>query len=83
MTMVQAIVISGIVCGISGVVQASGVSETLSVEVSGGVGYTAIIIACLAKYNPYMITLVSFTLCYSCAREELIIFKLLIMFQIQ
>ncbi len=59
MTMVQAIVISGIVCGISGVVQASGVSETLSVEVSGGVGYTAIIIACLAKYNPYMITLVS------------------------
>jgi general nucleoside transport system permease protein len=59
-TMLQAIVISGIICGISGVVQAAGVSETLSVEVSGGVGYTAIIIACLAKYNPFAVIIVSF-----------------------
>lgn len=59
-TMLGAIVISGIICGIAGVVQASGVSETLSVEVAGGVGYTAIIIACLAKHNPFMITIISF-----------------------
>ncbi|WP_300380169.1 ABC transporter permease [Clostridium sp.] len=59
-TMLEAIVISGVICGIAGVVQASGVSETLSVEVAGGVGYTAIIIACLAKYNPFIIMIVSF-----------------------
>lgn len=59
-TMLQTIVISGVICGITGVVQAAGVSETLSVEVSGGVGYTAIIIACLAKHNPYMIGVISF-----------------------
>ena len=46
MTMVQAIVISGIVCGISGVVQASGVSETLSGRSIWRCRYTAIIIAC-------------------------------------
>lgn len=59
-TMLEAIVISGVICGIAGVVQAAGVSETLSVEVAGGVGYTAIIIACLAKHNPFMITIISF-----------------------
>lgn len=59
-TMLEAIIISGAICGIAGVVQAAGVSETLSVEVAGGVGYTAIIIACLAKHNPFMIMIVSF-----------------------
>lgn len=59
-TMLQTIIISGVICGIAGVIQVAGVSGTLSVEVSGGVGYTAIIIACLAKHNPYMIGLISF-----------------------
>jgi ABC-type uncharacterized transport system permease subunit len=59
-TILQAVVISGLICGISGVVQAAGVSETLSIEVSGGVGYTAIIIACLASYNPFIVIVVSF-----------------------
>lgn len=43
--------ISGGLCGLAGMVQASAVSNTLSVEVTGGVGYTAIITTWLAQLS--------------------------------
>lgn len=50
-TMIKAVFISGAVCGLAGVIQASAVSNTLSVEVTGGMGYTAIIVAWLSNLN--------------------------------
>jgi simple sugar transport system permease protein len=41
-------------------VQASAVNNTLAVEVTGGVGYTAIITTWLAQLSPPLILLVSF-----------------------
>jgi len=51
--------ISGGICGIAGMVQVSGVSHTLNVNTSGGVGFTAIIIAWLSKLNEGTIILVA------------------------
>lgn len=41
--------ISGAVCGLVGMIQASGVAGTLTAELSGGMGYTAIIVAWLSQ----------------------------------
>jgi general nucleoside transport system permease protein len=54
-----AIFISGALCGITGFIQASAVSRTLSVEVAGGVGFTAIIIAWLSDLKPWVTVVTS------------------------
>jgi len=58
-TILIAIILSGGLCGLTGMIQASAVSNTLSVEVSGGVGYTAIITTWLAALSAPVIILVS------------------------
>ncbi len=58
-TVLKAVFISGAICGLTGVIQASAVSNTLSVEVSGGYGYTAIIIAWLSNLNSPITLIVS------------------------
>ncbi|GLC29020.1 ABC transporter permease [Clostridium omnivorum] len=58
-TTLIAICLSGALCGLTGFIQASAVSQTLSVEVTGGVGYTAIIVAWLSNLNPIIILIVS------------------------
>lgn len=55
-----AILLSGGLCGLTGMLQASAVNNTLAVEVTGGVGYTAIITAWLAQLSAPVIVLVSF-----------------------
>ena len=50
---------SGAICGIAGMVQASGSDLTLTTSVAGGVGFTAIIVAWLAQLNPVGILVVS------------------------
>lgn len=47
------------VCGLAGALQASGADRTLTESVAGGVGFTAIAVAWLAKLNPLVILLVS------------------------
>ena len=54
-TILTAIFISGALCGLTGFVQASAVSETLSTEVAGGAGYTAIIVSWLSNLNSLII----------------------------
>jgi simple sugar transport system permease protein len=51
--------ISGAICGIAGMTQVSGAAYTLSDGVAGGVGFTAIIVAWLAKLNPFIILVVT------------------------
>jgi len=58
-TILAAVCISGALCGLTGFIQASAVSQTLSVEVTGGVGYTAIIVAWLSNLNSIIILVVS------------------------
>mgnify|MGYP003681904833 CR=1 FL=1 len=57
---VVAIIISGAICGITGMVQASAVNNTLSVQISSGIGYTGIIIAWLSGLKAPFVVLTSF-----------------------
>jgi simple sugar transport system permease protein len=58
-TIFIAMLISGGLCGLVGMLQASAVYNTLSVQVSGGVGFTAIIIAWLSQLNAFAALVVS------------------------
>lgn len=51
--------ISGGICGIAGMCQVAGTAYTLSDGVTGGVGFTAIIVAWLARLNPFVIVVVT------------------------
>lgn len=59
-TILTALLISGGLCGLTGVIQASAVSNNLSVEVAGGMGYTAIITAWLANLKAPVILVACF-----------------------
>ena len=56
--------ISGAVCGIAGFVTVAGSSHTISTNVAGGRGFTAIIVAWLAKFNTFVMILISFLLIF-------------------
>lgn len=56
----KSLFISGGLCGMSGIIQASAVSGNLSYEVSAGVGYTAIIIAWLSGMRAIIIPITAF-----------------------
>ncbi|HPD78816.1 MAG TPA: ABC transporter permease [Spirochaetota bacterium] len=49
---------SGSICGLSGMIEASGVNRTLSVEITRGVGYTAIITSWLSYLKAPVIPIV-------------------------
>jgi simple sugar transport system permease protein len=58
--MITAIMVSGGLCGIAGMMQASAVERSLSDQLSGGLGFTAVITTWLARLSPPAIILVSF-----------------------
>lgn len=59
---IRTMFLSGAVCGISGVIQVSGVAFTLAESVAGGVGFTAIIVAWLSRLNPFVCIVISMLL---------------------
>jgi simple sugar transport system permease protein len=58
--MLVSALISGGLCGIAGMMQASAVERSLSDQMSGGLGFTAVITTWLAKLNPPVIVAASF-----------------------
>jgi len=55
-----AIMISGGICGVAGVIQATGMEHSISPVLSSGLGFTAIITAWLSKLQPVRLVVVSF-----------------------
>ncbi len=51
--------ISGAICGFAGFLAVSAVSRTISTSTAGGRGFTAIIVAWLAKMNPFIMIAIS------------------------
>ena len=51
--------ISGAICGIAGFIAVAGASHTISTSTAGGRGFTAIIVAWLAKFNTFTMILIS------------------------
>ena len=56
---VRTMALSGALCGFAGFLAVSAVSHTLSTSTAGGRGFTAIIVAWLAKMNPFVMILIS------------------------
>lgn len=56
---IRTMILSGAICGIAGFVAVSGASHTISTNTAGGNGFTAIIVAWLAKFNPFVMALIS------------------------
>ena len=56
---IRTMLISGAICGLAGFVAVSGASHTISTNTAGGNGFTAIIVAWLAKFNPIGMAVIS------------------------
>lgn len=56
--------ISGAICGFAGFMAVAGSSHTISVNTSGGNGFTAIIVAWLAKFNTFVMLLIALLLVF-------------------
>lgn len=61
---IRTMLISGAVCGLSGFIAVSGASHTISTSTAGGRGFTAIIIAWLAKFNTFVMIAISLLLVF-------------------
>ena len=61
---VRTMALSGAICGLAGFLAVSGASHTISSSTAGGRGFTAIIVAWLAKFNTFVMILISFLLIF-------------------
>lgn len=61
---IRTMALSGAICGIAGFLAVSGASHTISTSTAGGRGFTAIIVAWLAKFNTFVMILISFLLIF-------------------
>ena len=62
--MMRTMMISGAICGLCGFLIVAGRDQTISVQTAGGNGFTAIIVAWLAKFNTFYMALISFLLIF-------------------
>ena len=60
----RTMLISGGICGIAGFINVAGVSHTISDGTAGGHGFTAIIVAWLAKFNSFVMIFVALLLIF-------------------
>lgn len=58
--MLRTMFLSGGICGLVGFIQCSGADYTLAETTAGGIGFTAITVAWMAKLNPPIMALVAF-----------------------
>ncbi|MCI2050064.1 MAG: ABC transporter permease [Lachnospiraceae bacterium] len=61
---VRTMLLSGAICGIAGFITVAGKNMTISSGTAEGFGFTAIIVAWLAKFNPGYMALISFLLIF-------------------
>lgn len=56
--------LSGALCGVAGMLLVSGTDHTINTGVVSGMGFTAIMVSWLAKFNPIVMTLTSFLIVF-------------------
>ena len=61
---IRTMVLSGALCGLTGLLLVSGTDHTLTTTITGGRGFTAVMVAWLAKFNPIWMILTSFLLVF-------------------
>ena len=69
---VRTMLLSGAVCGIAGFLLVAGTNHTLTTTVSGGLGFTGVMVAWLAKFNPFGMIASSFLIVFmGCGAGEI------------
>lgn len=63
-TIVRTLMLSGAICGLTGFLLVAGTDHTLTTTIAGGQGFTAVMVAWLAKFNPLGMVLSSFLLVF-------------------
>ena len=61
---IRTMIISGALCGLTGMLLVGGTDHTLTTSITGGRGFTAVMVAWLAKFNPIWMILSSFLLVF-------------------
>ena len=61
---IRTMLFSGAVCGITGMLLVGGTDHTLTTTITGGRGFTAVMVSWLAKFNPFMMIFTSFLLVF-------------------
>ena len=64
MVTIRTMIVSGAICGLAGFLIVAGKDQTISTTTAGGQGFTAIIVAWLAKFNTFYMVLISFLLVF-------------------
>lgn len=62
--MKRTMILSGAICGLAGALIVSGIDHTVSINTAGGRGFTAIIVAWMAKFNTFTMILIAFLLTF-------------------
>ncbi|MBO4479129.1 MAG: ABC transporter permease [Clostridia bacterium] len=57
---IRTLLLSGLICGITGFLLVAGINHTVSSTTAGGRGFTAILVSWLAKFNPIFMIFTSF-----------------------
>ena len=60
----RTMLLSGAICGLAGFIEVAGISHTISKASAGGLGFTAIIVAWLSKFNTLAMAAVSFLIVF-------------------
>ena len=60
----RTLALSGAICGLAGFLIVAGKDQTIATTSAGGRGFTAIIVAWLAKFNTFYMALISFLLVF-------------------
>lgn len=61
---IRTLVLSGALCGIAGFLLVAGTNHTVSKDIVGGMGFTAVMVSWLAKFNPLFMVLTSFLIVF-------------------
>lgn len=61
---IRTMAISGGICGLAGFLLVSGTNHTISKDIAGGMGFTAIMVSWLAKFNPILMVITSFLIVF-------------------
>ena len=61
---VRTMFLSGAICGLAGLLLVGGTDHTITTTIAGGRGFTAVMVAWLAKFNPFGMMFTSFLLVF-------------------
>ncbi len=61
---IRTMLLSGALCGLTGLLLVGGTDHTLTTTITGGRGFTAVMVAWMAKFNPIWMILTSFLLVF-------------------